>query len=38
MYCAPGSIIKGFYGVSNEIKAECKKRLGNRLLGVVEGF
>ena len=33
-----GSIAEGFYGVSDELKAECKKRLDGRLLGVVERF
>ena len=33
-----GSIAEGFYGVSNELKAECKKRLDSRLLSVVERF
>ena len=33
-----GSIAEGFYGVSDELKAECKKRLDDRLLGVVERF
>ena len=33
-----GSIAEGFYGVRDELKAECKKRLDSRLLGVVERF
>ncbi|MBQ7090354.1 MAG: ADP-ribosylglycohydrolase family protein [Clostridia bacterium] len=33
-----GSIAEGFYGVSDELKTECKKRLDSRLLGVVERF
>jgi len=33
-----GSIAEGFYGVSDELKAECKKRLDDRLLSVVERF
>ena len=31
-----GSIAEGFYGVSDRLKAECKKRLDSRLLSVVE--
>ena len=33
-----GSIAEGFYGISDELKAACKKRLDSRLLGVVERF
>ena len=33
-----GSIAEGFYGVSDELKAECKQRLDSRLLSVVERF
>ncbi|MBR4018655.1 MAG: ADP-ribosylglycohydrolase family protein, partial [Clostridia bacterium] len=33
-----GSIAEGFYGVSDELKAECKKRLDSRLLEAVERF
>ena len=33
-----GSIAEGFYGVSDGLKAECRKRLDDRLLGVVERF
>lgn len=33
-----GSIAEGFYGVSDELIAECKQRLDSRLLSVVERF
>ena len=33
-----GSIAEGFYGVSDELKADCKMRLDDRLLSVVDRF
>lgn len=33
-----GSIAEGFYGISDELKAECKKRLDGRLPEVVKRF
>ena len=33
-----GSIAEGFYGVPDELKEECIRRLPEDLLGVVEAF
>ena len=36
--CIAGSMAEAFYGVSEELKAECRKRLSNDLLEVVGRF
>lgn len=36
--CIAGSIAEGFYGVPEEMKKECKKRLSSNLLGVLLKF
>lgn len=36
--CIAGSIAEGFYGVPEELKQECRKRLPERLRGVLDCF